>query len=156
MPLAEKDGDGHETILSGIFGGPLLISDGRFAFHYRPKWLDSRNLNEYRLLPMHMRGPFSVQELRHMELVEPFDFTKSIPVLKIQAWDDAKRVPFHDGDGFEDAETRLYDLSADPREEHPFRDAEVEARLLASAISTMKRHDAPPEIYDRLELLVDT
>jgi len=152
IPLLENDGRGHETVLSGIFGGPLLISDGRYAFHYRPKWLDSTNLFEYRLLPMHMRGPFSIQELRHMELVEPFDFTKGVPILKVKARDDSKRVPNHDGDGFEDTDTRLYDLSVDPKEEHPFRDSDIEARLLASAVRTMKKHDAPPEMFKRFEL----
>jgi hypothetical protein len=152
LPLVEHDGAGHDTVLSGIFGGPLLIADGRYAFHYRPKWLDSTDLNEYRLLPMHMRGPFSVQELRHMELVAPFDFTKGIAVLKIKARDDAKRVPFHDGDGFEDADTRLFDLSSDPLENTPFRDPEIETRLLASATATMALHDAPAEMYRRFEL----
>ena len=155
VPLLEQDSVGHETVLSGIFGGPMLISDGRYAFHYRPKWLDSTNLNEYRLLPMHMRGPFSVQELRQMELVEPFEFTKGIPVLKIKALDDAQRVPFQDGDGFEDTETRLFDLTMDPKEERPFRDPEIESRLLAGAVTIMKNHDAPAEMYHRFELLTD-
>lgn len=149
LPILAKDGGDHDVVLSGIFGGPLLICDGRYAFHYRPKWLDSTNLYEYRLLPMHMRDPFSIQELRHMELVEPFDFTKGVPILKIKARDDSKRVPFHDGDGFEDADTRLFDLQQDPKEENPFRDPEMEARLLASAVAVMKRHDAPPEMYER-------
>ena len=87
-----------------------------------------------------------------MELVAPFDFTKGIAVLKIKARDDAKRVPFHDGDGFEDADTRLFDLSSDPLENTPFRDPEIEPRLLASATATMALHDAPAEMYRRFEL----
>ncbi|MEZ5904870.1 MAG: sulfatase-like hydrolase/transferase [Geminicoccaceae bacterium] len=152
LPLLEADGPGHEVALSGVFGGPMLITDGDFAFHYRPRWLDSTNLYEYRLLPMHMRGPFSLQELRHMELVEPFAHTKGVQVLKIKARDDAKRVPNHDGEGFEDAATRLYDLRTDPGEAHPFRDPAIEARLLAAAARVMREHDAPQEMFERFAL----
>ena len=152
VPLLWDDAPGHEVVLSGVFGGPMLIANGRYAFHYRPRWLDSTDLYEYRLLPMHMRGPFSLQELRHMELVAPLDHTKGVQVLKIKARDDAKRVPNHDGIGFEDADTRLYDLAADPRELHPYRDAAVERRLLAAAARIMRAHDAPAEMFRRFAI----
>jgi hypothetical protein len=152
VPLLFQDAAGHEVLMSGVFGGPMLICDGDFAFHFRPRWLDSTGLYEYRLLPMHMRGPFSLQELREMELVEPFDHTKGVQVLKIKARNDSKRVPNHDGIGFEDTDTRLYDLREDPGEQHPFRDDQIEARLLAAAVRVMKAHDAPPEMYDRFDL----
>lgn len=154
VPLLKGDGTGHPVVLSGVFGGPLLISDGRYAYHHRPKWLDSTDLYEYRLLPMHMREPFSVQELRHMELVQPFDHTKGVSILKIKARDDSKRVPNHDGENFEDTDTRLYDLSVDPRENDPYRDQEVEARLLALARDVMLGHDAPEEMLVRYDMRV--
>ncbi|MCR9138728.1 MAG: sulfatase-like hydrolase/transferase [Alphaproteobacteria bacterium] len=152
MPLLAQDCGHHEVALSGVFGGPILITDGDYAFHYRPKWLDSTNLHEYRLLPMHMRGPFSLQELRHMELVEPFSHTKGVSVLKIKARDDSMRVPNHDGDGFEDTETRLYDLRKDPGELHPIRDEDVERRLLRALGKVMLEHDAPKEMMQRFDL----
>ena len=86
-----------------------------------------------------------------MELVEPFDFTKGVPILKVKARDDSKRVPMHDGDGFEDAETRLYDLSNDPKENNPFRNREIETRLLSAAEQIMRNHDAPKEMYSRFQ-----
>ena len=152
LSLLEQDGPGHDVALSGVFGGPMLITDGRFAFHYRPQWLDSTDLYEYRLMPTHMRGPFSLQELRHMELVEPFSHTKGVEVLKIKARDDSKRVPNHDGIGFEDTETRLYDLQSDPRELKPFRDSVVKARLLEAASAVVQAHDAPHEMFRRFDL----
>ncbi len=155
VPLLTQDGRHHEVALSGVFGGPLLITDGRYAFHHRPKWLDSTGLYEYRLLPMHMRGPFSLQELRHMELVEPFDYTKGVSLLKIAARDDAKRVPMQDGEGFEDCDTRLYDLATDPGEEHRLRDADVENRLLAAAARVFEDHDAPIEMFERYQLPIE-
>lgn len=155
LPLLAEDRKRHDVALSGVFGGPLLVTDGRYAFHYRPQWLDSTHLYEYRLLPMHMRGPFSVQELRHMELVEPFDYTKGVSLLKIKARDDSKRVPMHDGEGFEDTETRLFDLSTDPGEARPFRDAAIEARLLDGAREVMTKHEVPAEILQRFQMATD-
>jgi hypothetical protein len=31
----------------------------------------------------------------------------------------------------------------------PFRDPAIEARMLAGIAAEMRRHDAPPELYDR-------
>jgi arylsulfatase A-like enzyme len=152
LPLLAQDGEGHAVALSGVFGGPMLITDGDYAFHYCPRHLDSTDLYEYRLLPMHMREPFSLKELRKMELAPPFDFTKEVEVLKIKARDDSKRVPNHDGIGFADTETRLYDLRSDPEEAHPFRDAAIEARLLNAARTVMQAHDAPDEMFRRFAL----
>ncbi len=87
-----------------------------------------------------------------MELVEPSGFTKGVSMRKIDARDDFKRVPNHDGDGFEDAETRLYDLAADPLEKHPFRDPAIERRLLDAAAAVMRDHEAPPEMFERFAL----
>ena len=152
LPLLAEERKINEVVLSGIFGGPVLVCDGDYALHYRPKWLDSTDLYEYRLLPMHMRGPFSLQELRHMELVAPFEFSKGVSLLKIKARDDSKRVPNHDSDGFEDAETRLYDLTSDPGEQQALRDEAVETRLLRSAVTMMREHEAPAEMFRRFEL----
>lgn len=152
MGLMPGDRPMHDVILSGVFGGPMLICDGRHAYHRRPKFLDSTNLFEYRLLPMHMRGPFSLQELRHMELVKPFDFTKDVRILKIKARDDSKRIPNHDGETFQDCETRLFDLHEDPGELRPIDDPATAARLMAAARAAMLRHDAPGEMFERFEL----
>jgi arylsulfatase A-like enzyme len=152
MSLMPGDHKIHDVVLSGVFGGPMLICDGRYAYHRRPKYLDSTELYEYRLLPMHMRGPFSLQELRNMELVDPFDFTKEVKVLKIKARDDSKRIPNHDGEAFQDSETRLFDLSADPTEGCPIDDDAVASRLLAAASVVMLQHDAPREMFERFEI----
>ncbi|MCG8509465.1 MAG: hypothetical protein MI741_09585, partial [Rhodospirillales bacterium] len=90
------------------------------------------------------------------ELAEPFDYTKGVQMLKIKARDDSKRVPNHDGHGFEDTETRLYDLASDPRESEPFRDAGIEQRLLKSAAAIMRDHDAPPEMFERFAVPLPT
>jgi hypothetical protein len=152
LRVLDNDGPIHEVVLSGVFGGPLLICDGRYAYHRGPKYLDSTDLYEYRMLPMHMRGPFSLQELRQMELAGPFDFTKDVRILKIKARDDSKRVPNHDGETFQDCETRLFDLTVDAGEKHPIDDPAVVQRLLAAAVEEMRKHAVPREMFERFEL----
>lgn len=76
--------------------------------------------------------------------------------MKIKARDDAKRVPNHDGIGFQDTETRLFDLRRDPGEQWPFGDAAVEEWLLSAAARLMRAHDAPPEMFARFAIEPET
>jgi len=154
LRVLNDDKASHDVVLSDVFGGPLLICDGRFAYHRGPKYLDSTDLYEYRLLPMHMRGPFSLQELRQMELAGPFVFTKDVRVLKIKARDDSMRAPHHDGETFQDCETRLFDLSVDPTENSSIDNPTVVERLLAAAVEEMRKHAVPREMFERFELEV--
>lgn len=80
-----------------------------------------------------------------------FDFTQGMPVLKIPAVKGAKRLPMQGG-GFDDTETVLYDLTADPGQRAPFRDAVIEARFCAAMSQALRAHDAPPELYARFDL----
>jgi hypothetical protein len=74
-----------------------------------------------------------------------------MPVLKIPAIKGAKRPPMQGG-GFDDTETVLYDLTADPSQMAPFRDAAIEARFCAAMSRALAAHDAPPELYARFNL----
>lgn len=149
LPTMESDSGEYRVVACGLFGGSMLLADGQYAYHYFPQYLDSTNLYEYRLMPFHMREAFSIQELRDMTLSEPFDFTKGIQLLKIKARDDSKRPPGHDGIGFEDNGTRLFDLNVDPGENEPVSYPEVEKRLLEHAQHIMHEHDVPAEMLER-------
>lgn len=48
--------------------------------------------------------------------------------------------------------TLLFDLAADPRQERPLHDPEVEARMIQLLIRLMVENDAPPEQFERLGL----
>ncbi|MGF1736436.1 sulfatase [Photobacterium satsumensis] len=152
LSVVEQDNTDYRVVVSGIFGGSMLIADGQYAYHYFPKRLDSVKLYEYRLMPCHMRGAFSVDELRDMQLQPPFNFTKGIETLKIKARNDSKRPPGHDGIGFSDNGTRLFDVVNDPNEQEPISKKEVELNLLHHAKNIMQAHDAPCEMYERFEL----
>lgn len=134
-------------VLFGIFGGAIGITDGRHVmFHYPPD-TTAKGLFEYTLNPQHMTAPFTNKELKTAEMASGFDFTKGLPVLKIEAQKDAKRVPMNDGLGFDEAEFALYDIENDPHQKTKIRDAELEARMYASMKEILARMDTPAEAY---------
>jgi hypothetical protein len=92
-----------------------------------------------------MRARFSVDELRELELAEPFGFTKGCRMLRIPArggsWRDAYRLG-----------TLLFDLRSDPCQQQPIDDPEVEKRLVNYLVRLIRENDAPPEQFTRLGL----
>lgn len=147
LPLLADDNAAERVVAFGIFGGPIGVTDGRHVmFHYPPD-LSAPGLFEYTLNPQHMRAPFELRELATATLAPPFDFTRGAPLLRIAALPDAKRVPLHDKQGYEDKGFALYDLEDDPGQMRPIRDAEVEARLYAGLMNYLGQLDTPAEAY---------
>ncbi|PHQ60733.1 MAG: sulfatase [Maribacter sp.] len=137
-----------DCVVFGVFGGPIGVSDGRYALYYYPPDIYEEGLREYTLAPSHMNSFFSVKELKTMQLTTAFDFTKGVPVLSIAALPDAKRVPMNDGLGFEDLETKLFDLSIDPKQKSPIEDPIVLERLVLGIERVLREHDTPEEVFD--------
>jgi hypothetical protein len=75
-----------------------------------------------------------------------------MPVMRIDALKDARRIPIHDGVGFEDVGTKRFDLKRDPQQAHPIDDPATAARMDAIIARIFAEHDAPPEIYGRMKL----
>ncbi len=48
--------------------------------------------------------------------------------------------------------TNLYDLGADPFQNHPIHNPEIENRMIRAMVDLMKQNDAPEEQYIRLNL----
>ena len=137
----------RDSAVFGIFGGPIGVADGcHVLYHYPDDWR-APGLKEYTLAPQHMTGHFTVEELKTAKMVDGFDFTKGVPLMAIDALPDAKRVPMNDGLGFDDAETRLYDLQADPKQTAPISDEALQDKLRQHAAATFRAHDAPTESY---------
>lgn len=133
----------REAGLFGGFGGHVSVTDGRYVYMRAPAGPDNGPLSEYTLMPTHMRGRFSPAELRHAELVEPFGFTKGVPVLKVPG--NAMSSPYVFG-------TLLFDLGTDPRQENPLIDDQLELRMINMLLDLMRRNEAPQEQYARLGL----
>ena len=102
-------------------------------------------------MPTHMPSLFSVEEMQTRRARAAFAFTKGVPVLRIDALKDARRIPMHDDKHFDPGVgTTLYDLATDPRQKKPFRDAALERRFHEGIARVLRAHDAPAEIYDAL------
>jgi hypothetical protein len=152
-PLLGRDQDVRRATIFGMFGGPIGATDGRYTYYLYPDNLYGPGLHEYTLMPMHLHTLFTPAEMQTSQLAEPFDFTKGMPLLKIDALKDARRIPMHDQKLFDPGVgTTLYDLAQDPRQERPFRDADLEARMRQAITDILLAHDAPPEFYTRYNL----
>ncbi|SEK11099.1 Arylsulfatase [Marinovum algicola] len=151
LPLLGEDTRSRKSQVFGMFGGPVGVTDGRYAYYRYPEDLTAANLHLYTLMPTHMLEHFDISELQSSELVPGFNFTKGAPTLRMKL--DPKNTQVgQDGDTLEDCETALYDLSADPRQETRLNDPAVEARLEAEIAYHFALHDAPPELYTHFDL----
>jgi arylsulfatase A-like enzyme len=154
LSLLAADTPVREVGIFGMFGGPIGATDGRHTYYLYPGDLYGPGLHEYTLMPMHLHSLFSEAEMRTASLREPFDFTKGMPVLRIDALKDARRIPMHDGKLFDPGVgTTLYDIVADPKQLKPFRDETIERRIIAGMMREMRAHDVPAEIYTRYGLM---
>ncbi|MEO0859401.1 MAG: sulfatase [Pseudomonadota bacterium] len=151
VPSLTGDVPGHTSIALGMFGGPVCVTDGRYSYFRYPDDQNGTDLSIYTLMPSHMTGPFDIGELQSAELVGPFDFTKGVPLLKLQLASKNSQVG-QDGQTLEDCETALYDLKNDPGQTCPIHDPALVARLTVLITAHFREHDAPPEIYDRFGL----
>ena len=150
LPLLERDERHRDIGIFGMFGGPIGATDGRYTYYLYPEDLYAPGLHEYTLMPMHLHSLFSAAEMRTSKLVGPFDFTKGMQVLRIDALKDARRIPIHDNKKFDPGVgTTLYDLATDPKQVRPFRDAVLERRFHAGIDEQLRAHDAPQEMYAR-------
>jgi hypothetical protein len=133
----------REAALFGIHGGQVNVTDGHYVYMRGPANADNAPLYEYTLMPTHMRQRFAVSELQEIELAEPFIFTKGCRTLKL---------PARSARNFHRFGTVLYDVHADPGQQRPLQDPEVEARMIGHLVRLMQENDAPPEQYARLGL----
>lgn len=135
----------REYAMFGYHGGPINITDGRYVY-MRAVQNAQVGMNEYTLMPTHMRGLFSPEELAGAQLAGPLPFTKGCPVLKVPAQGAMMRM------AAKLKEDLLYDLQADPAQTAPIQDEAVKARMLAALAALLAQNDAPEEVYARYAL----
>lgn len=145
-PLADTvaaDKPVREAGLFGMHGAHVNVTDGRYVYMRGPANESNAPLNEYTLMPTHMRRCFEVSELQDIRLAEPFSFTKGCRTMKIagRSWVN----PHQFG-------TMLFDLESDPGQEHPIQDAAAEEKMLRHLTRLMQETDAPAEQFERLGL----
>ncbi len=130
--------------LFGVHGGQVNVTDGRYVYMRAAANEDNQPLYNYTLMPTHMRGFFSTDNLRTAELAEPFSFTKGLRTLRTDAgvWKADERA----------RRTMLFDLDNDPHQLEPIEDAEIERMMIDHLLREMAANDAPSEQYERLGL----
>jgi len=84
LPTLETGETGREVGVFDIWGGPLNCADGRYVLFLDPDDPAYRSdLFIYSLMPVAVKKPLEVEDLRAATQHPPFDFTKGIPVWKI-------------------------------------------------------------------------
>lgn len=129
--------------LFGAFGGHVSVTDGHYVYMRACVNSTNKPLLEHTLMPTHMRGYFSAEELRDAELVPGFSFTKEMPVLRTNGA--VATNPFTFG-------TQLFDLHNDPDQLHPLIDEDLELRMANALVAAMRDNEAPASQFDRLGL----
>jgi len=145
--VALKDAISHdaptrEAGLFGLHGGHVNVTDGHYVYMRGPL-PKNEPLYDYTLMPTRMRQRFSPTELQGIELAEPFEFSQNCQTIKAQG--QSRINPYIYG-------TLLFDLEADPKQEHPISNEAIERKMIQHLLTLMKKNDAPSEQYERLGL----
>ncbi|CAM5642989.1 sulfatase [Streptomyces pilosus] len=133
--------------LFGIHGGHVNVTDGRHVYMRAARDATNSPLEQYTLMPTHMKSRFTVDEMKDWTTAPPFTFTKGLSTMGMAA-QGAWINPWKYG-------TLLYDLAADPAQEHPVVDDEAELRMLRLLRDLMRESDAPASQYERLGIPQD-
>lgn len=154
FPVARDNEKIHDYILFGHFGKHVNITDGRYVY-MRSGREGKGSLNNYTLVPLHMFHPFTLEELRKMDMkmTDEFSFTNGAPVMKIPT--SGQTAPQNSCYQYEEHwkyGDMLFDLDNDPEQLHPIQSDEVEKRMLSAMKSLMEENEAPKELYERIEI----
>jgi arylsulfatase A-like enzyme len=143
--ILEDDRNPRPGALFGAHGGHVNVTDGRYVYMRASLQASNEPLEQYTLMPTHMRSRFSIQELTAWEPAEPLSFSKGIRTMRIPAGLGGGRMmnPWLHG-------TLLFDLDRDPRQETPIVDDDVELRMLRLLARLMRESEAPRSQFERL------
>ncbi|MEY4018639.1 MAG: hypothetical protein RLZZ189_2437 [Pseudomonadota bacterium] len=150
--LGDASLENREACIYGVFGSAVNVTDGHYTYFIYPPDIHGGDLNQYTLMPLHMKEFFSIEELQEAKLMESMPFSRSAPVLQIPA---TPKSPFYSHQGpatLKDTESALFDLHTDPLQNHPLHDVALKERMRRLAITQMKVQHAPAEYFRRLDL----
>ena len=154
-PVLRENRKIHDYILFGYFGKHVNITDGRYVYMRCGRKTGEGTLYNYTLVPLHMFQPFSMEELRGAgaSLAEGFSFAKGAALMRIPASGDTSPdntcYQYEDHVKYGDL---LFDLEADPGQEHPILDKAAEERMVKAMERLLRENEAPEELYTRIGL----
>lgn len=152
-PALESDADVHSSIIYGYFGMAVNATDGRYTYFRNPVNAETM-VHAYTAMPTQFHSFMSREQLAQAEMGRFLGHTYNIPVYKIPQ----KGAPPHRHDGYTNGDGEfephhaLYDLHADPGQEHPLADDATEGRLCNLLRADLVRVAAPLEHFERLGL----
>ena len=147
LASSTEEGDGHDAVLFGIHGGHVNVTDGRYVYMRSSAERSNTPLEEFTLMPTHMRARFSVSELSTWEPAEPMPFTKGLRTMRMDALPGFSNPWMHG--------TLLFDLHDDPAQEHPLDDPAAELKMLRLLAKLLHDSAAPRSQFDRLGIPSD-
>jgi len=154
LPLLQTDTKVRDAAIFGYFGAACNVTDGKHVYHRYPEKMTADELYEYTLMPTRMTSRFAISDLVDATLVEPFSFSKGVPLLKLKPRRDEDGAPVEvQGMKLQDTTTALYDLETDPTQKKPLDAPEIEAKLSTTMTDLMHQADAPEELFARFGLV---
>lgn len=146
LVMEDDSAEVRDAALFGIHGGHVNVTDGRYVYMRAAADPSNGPLEDYTLMPTHMRNRFAVAELNNWQPAEPFGFTKGLRTMRVQA--KSFMNPWTHG-------TLLFDLENDPQQKQPLTDDETELRMLRLLTDLLHASDAPASQFQRLGLPAD-
>lgn len=137
----------REALLFGIHGGQVNITDGKYVYMRNTENKNTMIFN-YTHMPTHMRSMFTIEEMQTMEIGRDFSFTKGCKTMKISCIEGSNS----DIALKEHFPNMLFDLIADPDQQHIIENKNIEEHMIMLMIQLMQENDAPQEQYIRLGL----
>lgn len=150
-PVLEGDGTVHDSLIFGYFGMALNATDGQYTYFRNPAAAES-TLYAYTAMPTQFHGFMDREALAASQMDRFLGHTYNIPVFKVPQ---TGKAPHQHGVSASEpyvAHHELYDINADPNQEHPLTNDEEEGRFRTLLREHLERVDAPTEHLERLGL----
>ncbi|WP_159590413.1 sulfatase [Chelativorans xinjiangense] len=144
----------RESAIFGMFAGPICVTDGRYTYFRFPENREPNALPLYTVMPSHLEDMFSVEELAGAQLVEPFDFTKGVKLMRMHMSPGVGEAGFELVARWQDGSC-LFDLERDPDQSEPIRDPQTVERLTSLIEDHLRLHDAAPEVFAHYALVTE-
>jgi hypothetical protein len=149
-PVLEEDATIHESLIYGYFGMAVNVTDGRHTYFRNPVEPDS-TVYAYTAMPSQHHGFIPRERLAEAETGRFLCHTYNVPLYKIPM---KGRTPLHHRrqDGSYEPFHELFDVAADPAQDHPIDDPALEGRMCDLIRQQLERVQAPPGQLERLGL----
>ena len=138
--LFERDEDHHDAILYGYFGKDINLTDGKYTYCRQP--LPGSKLYNHLANPCNFSDFEKRDVLRQAQQGVFLDSAHGIPHYRIEA----RSKRHHNATDF----NPIYNISADPLQQHPLQDESIEAQLEEKMQQLMERYDSPQCQYPRV------